>query len=106
MLASVLQVWRCPRRWSHVHRRFTDAGLDGSESETSRGTCTPTQPPPRVHPGSTLGVETSPTMTGHGYGRIARRDPVWDDRVRSGAAVDASGGWVIAGGARGTGRAQ
>jgi len=35
-----------------------DAGFHGSESETSRGTCTPTQPPQRVHRGSTFGVET------------------------------------------------
>src|ERR1051326_8570003 len=56
--------------------------------------------PHNLHSGSTFGMETSPTMAGHGYERIARRYPVTDDRVRGGAAVDASGGWAVAGGAR------
>src|SRR5690242_10404424 len=68
--------------------------------------------PHNLHTGSTAGphsvfaVETSPTMAGHAYERIARRDPVGDDRVRGSAAVDTSGSRAVAGGARGTGGPQ
>src|SRR5579859_3327650 len=62
--------------------------------------------PHNLHNGSTFGKETSPTIAGHAYERIARRYPVTDDRVRGGAAVDASGSWAVAGGACGTGGPQ